>query len=85
MNGFYEPEKNMKKTQSFDTSFREHDQSVEMNAQGPFPFFRSTKRSKNELPHRHTVHFNPCKNLKRAISLPKTFKIDFYKLYKGYF
>ena len=40
-----------KKTRNFDTRFREHDQSVEMNAQGPFLFFRSTKNLKNELPH----------------------------------
>ena len=52
MNHFYEPEKNRKKTRNFDTRFWEHDQSVEMNAQGPFPFFRSAKKVKNELPHR---------------------------------
>ena len=44
MNRFYETEKNQKKTRNFDTRFWEHDQSVRMNAQGPFPFFRSTKK-----------------------------------------
>ena len=44
MNGFYEPKKNQKKTWDFDTRFREHDQSVKMNAQGPFQFFRSRKK-----------------------------------------
>ena len=38
MNDFYEPEKNRKKTQNFDTRFWEHDQSVETNAHGPFLF-----------------------------------------------
>ena len=51
MNKFYEPEKNLKKTWNFDTRFWERDKSVEMNAQGPFPIFRSKKKSKNKLPH----------------------------------
>ena len=49
MNMFYEPEKNRKKTRNFDTRFREHDQSVEMNAQGPFPFCKSMKNPKTNL------------------------------------
>ena len=54
---FYKPEKNQKKTQNFDTRFRERDHSVKMNTQGPFLFFRSTKNSKNELPHRDYCSF----------------------------
>ena len=38
MRRFYNPKKNQKKTQNFDTRFWEHDQSVEMNAQEPFLF-----------------------------------------------
>ena len=57
MSIFYEPEKNQKKTQNFDSRFWEHDQSVEMDAQGPFLFFRSTEKSKNELPHRQNYLF----------------------------
>ena len=60
--GFYEPEKNRKKTQDFDTKFREHDKSVEMNAQGPFPFFRSMKKSKNKLPHGQYCSFLSLQN-----------------------
>ena len=61
MNGFYEPEKNRKKTQNFDSRFREHDQSVKMNAQGPFPFFRSMKNSKMNFPTDTTTYSYPCK------------------------
>ena len=85
MNGFYEPEKNKKKTQKFDTRFREHDQSVEMNAQGRFPFFRSTKNSKMNFLIANTIYFHPCKTLKRLFVFPKYFQNDFYKLYKRVF
>ena len=46
MNVFYEPGKNQKKTRNFDTRFREHDQSIEMNAQGPFSFAEVRKSQK---------------------------------------
>ena len=57
MKYFYEHEKNQKKTRNFDAGFWECDQSVEMNAQQPFLFFRSTKKSKNEIPHRQYYLF----------------------------
>ena len=56
MNGFYEPEKNQKKARDFDTRFREHDQSVKMNAQGPFSF-AEVQKVKNKLPHRKYYSF----------------------------
>ena len=37
------------------------------------------------FPIDNTVHFYPCKTFVKAISLPETFKIDFYKLYNGFF
>ena len=46
MKRFYEPIKNQKKTQNFDTRFWEHDQSVKMNTQGPFLFSKNRKKSK---------------------------------------
>ena len=46
INSFYEPGKNQKKTRNFDTKFQEHDQSVEMNAQGPFSFSKVQKSRK---------------------------------------
>ena len=82
---FYEPEKNRKKTWNFDTGFWEQDQSIKMNTQVIFPFSESMKKSKINFPIDDTVHFYPYKTFKKATSLPKTFKIDFYKLYKGYF
>ena len=42
---FYEPGKNKKWTRTFDTKFREHDQSVTINAQRLFLFYGSTKKS----------------------------------------
>ena len=41
---FYEPGKIQKQTRTFDTKFREHDQSVVINAHQPFPFYESTKK-----------------------------------------
>ena len=41
---FYELEKNQKQTQTFDTKFRERDQSVAINAHIIFPFYGSTKK-----------------------------------------
>ena len=42
---FYDPRKNQKQTQNFDTGFKEHDQSVVTNAHRLFPFYGSTKKS----------------------------------------
>ena len=64
MKGFDEPEKYRKKTQNFDTRFWEHDQSVEMNAQGPFLFFQNYEKVKNELLDRHYCLFLPLQDLK---------------------
>ena len=51
------PKRIRKKTQNFDTRFREHDQSVEMNAQGPFLLFRSMKKSKIKFPIDNAISF----------------------------
>ena len=40
---FYEPEKKLKWTRTFDTGFKERDQSVIINAYRPFPFYESVK------------------------------------------
>ena len=42
--GFYESEKNQKRTRTFDAKFREHNLSVTINAQRLFPFDGSTKK-----------------------------------------
>ena len=73
MNSFYETGKNQKKTQNFDTRFREHDQSVKMNAKDLFCFSKVWKSQKMNFPIDNTVHFYPCKTFKKDISLPKTF------------
>ena len=61
MKGFYEPEKNRKKTWNFDTGFWEQDQSIKMNAQGIFPFSESMKKSKMNFPIDITAYSCPCK------------------------
>ena len=40
---FDEPGKKLKWTQTFDTRFKEHGQSVIMNAHRHFPFYESAK------------------------------------------
>ena len=50
-----------------------------------FHFSEVQKSQKMNYPIDNTVHFYPYKTFKKAINLPKTFKIDFYKLYKGCF
>ena len=42
---FYEPGKKLKWNRTFDTRFKEHDQSVVTNAHRPFPFYGSVKNS----------------------------------------
>ena len=41
---FYEPGKKLKWTQTFGIRFKEHDQSVVINAHRHFPFYESVKK-----------------------------------------
>ena len=50
-----------------------------------FHFLEVQKSQKMNFPIENTVHFYPCKTFKKAISLPKTFKIDFINYIKGIF
>ena len=69
MRSFYEPKKNRKKTRTFGTEFEESDQSVETNARGLFPFYGSTKKSKNKPPIDFTVSTSILARLKNDINL----------------
>ena len=41
---FLQPGNIQKRTRTFDTGFKEHDQSVVINAHQPFPFYGSAKK-----------------------------------------
>ena len=86
MNGFNEPGKKQKMTRSFDTRFKEHDQSIEMNAQLLFQFCGSMKNPKTNLPIDNIVSFLSLQNFfKRPLVPQKYLKLTFINYRKGIF
>ena len=66
---FYEPEKKLKWTRTFDTRFKERDQSVVTNAHRLFPFYGSAKKSKKNFQDFTATILLSCNDSKQVLNV----------------